>query len=91
MSKKILFEDLLGSKARAKILKVLAINEELTISLLINKTRLNYTNVKKHLDYLISLDLIQEKRFGRIRIYRYKVENIKAKSLKDFIKNLEGE
>ncbi len=91
MSKKILFEDLLGSKARAKILKVLAINEELTISLLINKTRLNYTNVKKHLDYLVSLDLIQEKRFGRIRIYRYKVENIKAKSLKDFIKILEGE
>jgi len=91
MSKKILFEDLLGSKARAKILKVLAINEELTISLIINKTRLNYTNVKKHLDYLVSLDLIQEKRFGRIRIYRYKVENIKAKSLKDFIKILEGE
>ena len=54
-------------------------------------TRLNYTNVKKHLDYLVSLDLIQEKRFGRIRIYRYKVENIKAKSLKDFIRILEFE
>jgi len=91
VAKKILFEDLLGSKARAKILKVLAINEELTISLIINKTRLNYTNVMKHLDYLKSLDLIQEKKFGRIRIYRYKVENIKAKSLKNFIEIIEDE
>ncbi|MFX1344107.1 MAG: ArsR/SmtB family transcription factor [Promethearchaeota archaeon] len=91
MEKKILFEDLLGSRARAKILKVLAQNEELTISLLINKTKLNYTNVMKHLKYLVSLDLIQEKKFGRIKVYRYKVENVKAKSLKDFIAILEDE
>lgn len=89
MAKKIIFEDLLGSRARAKILKVLAQNEELTISLLINKTMLNYSNVMKHLSYLKDLDLIQEKKFGRIRIYRYKIENEKAKSLKELIEILE--
>ena len=36
--KKIIFEELLGSKARSKILKVLAQSEELTLSLLINKS-----------------------------------------------------
>lgn len=82
---KYLIENLFGSKARVKILKTLAQNEELTISLIINKTRLNYSNVAKHLNHLKSLDLIQEKKFGRIKIYRYKIENIKARSLKKFI------
>jgi len=87
---KYLIEDLFGSKARVKILKTLAQNEELTISLIINKTRLNYSNVAKHLNHLKSLDLIQEKKFGRIKIFRYKIENIKARSLKKFIEIWEG-
>jgi len=87
---KYLIEDLFGSKARVKILKTLAQNEELTISLIINKTRLNYSNVTKHLNHLKSLDLIQEKKFGRIKIFRYKIENIKARSLKKFIEIWEG-
>jgi len=88
---KYLIEELLGSKARVKILKTLAKNEELTISLIINQTRLNYSNVMKHLNHLKNLDLIQEKKFGRIKIYRYKIENIKARSLKKFIEIWEGD
>jgi DNA-binding transcriptional ArsR family regulator len=89
MEKKILLEDLLGSRARAKILKILAQNEELTISLIINKTKLNYASAVKHLDYLKKVDFIQEKKFGRIKIYRYKIENPIAKNLKKFIEILE--
>ncbi|MHA2037429.1 MAG: winged helix-turn-helix domain-containing protein [Promethearchaeota archaeon] len=88
---KHLIENLLGSKARVKILKVLALNEELTISLIINATRLNYSNVRKHLNHLKDLDLIQEKKFGRIKIFRYKIENIKARSFKKFIDIWEGD
>ena len=84
-------ENLLGSKARIKILKILAINHELSISQIIKKSRLNHTSVKSHLNYLKSLNLIQEKVFGRIKIYRYKTENIRAKSLKKFIEIWEGE
>ena len=83
-------EDLLGSKARIKILKSLALNGELNISLIISKTRLNHTNVLKHLNLLESYNLIQKKKFGRIKIYRYKDENIKARSLKKFIQIWEG-
>lgn len=83
-------EELLGSKARIKILKILAINEELSITSIIKRTRLNHSNVLKHLNYLIGVDLIQEKKFGRIRIYRYKIENLKARSLKKFIEIWEG-
>ena len=86
-----LVEDVLGSRARVKIIKALAFDEELTISLLIRKTRLNYVIAMKHLKTLESLNLISEKRFGRIRIYRYNIENLKARSLKKFIEIWEDE
>jgi DNA-binding transcriptional ArsR family regulator len=88
---KHLIEDLLGSKARVKILKALAQNEELTISLIIKTTKLNYSNVTNHLNHLKDLDLIQEKKFGRIKIFRYRIENIKARSFKKFIEIWEGD
>jgi hypothetical protein len=91
LEKENLIEDLLGSRARVKILKILAIYDELTISLIIRKTRLNYTCVLKHLKFLKSHNLIQEKKFGRIKIFRYKSENMKARSFKKFIEIWEGE
>lgn len=86
-----LIEDLLGSRARVKILKALAQNEELTISLIISQTKLNHSNVMKHLNHLKDLNLVQEKTFGRIKIFRYRIENIKARSLKRFIEIWEGD
>ncbi len=85
-----IIENLFGSKARLKILKILAINEEMSISSIISKTRLNHSNVIKHLDVLKKFNLVQEKNFGRIRIFRYKIENIQARSFKNFIKIWEG-
>ena len=79
------FEEVFGSKVRIKILKILAQKEELTISLIIQETRLNYASVVNHLDYLKEIGLVQEKRFGRIRIFRYRIENVKARSLAKFI------
>jgi predicted transcriptional regulator len=89
--KKDLIEDLLGSRARVKILKILAKYDELTISLIIKKTRLNYTCVLKHLNFLKLNNLIQEKKFGRIKIFRFKSENMKARSLRNFIEIWEGD
>ncbi len=89
--KEDLIENVLGSKARVKILKTLARNKELTLSLIINNTRLNYSNVIKHLNYLKKINVIQEKRFGRIKIFRYKIENIKARSFKNFLDIWEGD
>jgi predicted transcriptional regulator len=80
-----LVEDLLGSRARVKILKILANENELNISSIIKKAHLNHKNVITHLKYLKQVNLIQEKKFGRIKIFRYKKENLKAKSFKNFI------
>jgi len=91
LEKKNLIEDLLGSRARVKILKTLANYGELTISLIIKKTKLNYSCVLKHLNFLKIYNLVQEKKFGRIKIFRFKSENIKARSLKNFIDIWEGD
>ncbi|HEC39043.1 hypothetical protein LCGC14_2046800 [marine sediment metagenome] len=91
MEPKRLIEDLLGSRARVKILKALSLHEELTISLLIQETKLNHALASKHLRYLIDADLVQEKKFGRIKIYRFKIENVKARSFHTFLKIWEGE
>ena len=91
MEPKRLIEDLFGSRARVKILKELALKEELNISLIIKKTKLNHAGVKKHLRYLLDVGLVQEKKFGRIRIYRFKLENIKARSFLKFLRIWEDE
>ncbi len=80
-----LVENILGSKARLKVIKALALNSELSITQIIKKTKLNHKNVITHLNYLKTLNLVQEKRFGRIKIFRYKLENLRANSLKKFI------
>jgi predicted transcriptional regulator len=80
-----LIEDLLGSRARVKILKILANEDELNISSIIKRAHLNHKNVLRHLKFLKNVNLIQEKNFGRIKIFRFKKENIKAKSFKNFL------
>jgi len=84
-------ETLFCSKARAKIIKILAINGELNISKIIKLTKLNHKIVITHLKYLIEEGIVQEKRYGKIRIFRFKEENIKAKYIKNLIKLIEGD
>ena len=83
-------EDVLGSRAKVKILKELVKAEELTISLIIKRTKLNHSIVSKHLKQLTSLNLIQEKKFGKVRIFRYKIEDPKARSFRTLIDIWEG-
>ena len=79
------FEEILSSKGRVKILKLLALNNEMNISSIVSKAGLNHKSVKNHLIFLKGIDFVQEKQFGRIKIYRYKLENLKARALKNLI------
>ena len=81
-SSKIAIEDLFSSRGRIKILKELAKSQELNISELCRRVNLNHSSTKSHLEVLLQSGLIQEKIFGRIKIYRYNIENLRARSLK---------
>lgn len=81
-SRKIGIEDLFSSRGRIKILKELAVSNELNISELCRRVNLNHSSTKSHLEVLLQSGLIEEKIFGRIKIYRYKIEDLRARSLR---------
>ncbi|MHA1615215.1 MAG: ArsR family transcriptional regulator [Candidatus Thorarchaeota archaeon] len=81
-SRKIGIEDLFSSRGRIKILKELAASKELNISELCRRVNLNHSSTKSHLEVLLQSGLIEEKIFGRIKIYRYKIEDLRARSLR---------
>ncbi|TFG19358.1 MAG: ArsR family transcriptional regulator [Promethearchaeota archaeon] len=85
VSKKISLEEVFSSRGRAKILEVLAKNNEMNISEIIKRTSLNHSSAKCHLKSLEDLGFIQEKIFGRIKIYRFRTEEINARALKNLI------
>lgn len=79
-------EDVLSSKGRVRILKLLAELGELNISAISRTINLNHTAVKDHLRFLTEVGLIKEKKFGRILIYQFDENNILAHSLKQLFK-----
>ena len=81
-SSRVSIEELFSSRGRIKILKELAKSTELNISELCRRVDLNHSSTKSHLDVLTKSGIIEEKKFGRIKIYRYKIEDIRARSLK---------
>lgn len=79
------------SRARIKILRALAPNQEFSISQIIKITKFSRSIVEKHLDYFLSNNLIQEKISDRIKLYTSKIGNIRATSLKEFLEIWEGD
>jgi len=84
-SENVNIEDIFSSRGRTKIIKLLALRDELNISKIVKLTGLNHLSVKTHLFFFKEIDFVQEKIFGRIKIYRFKTENLKAKALKNLI------
>ncbi|MHA1835967.1 MAG: ArsR/SmtB family transcription factor [Candidatus Odinarchaeia archaeon] len=77
-------EKVFSSSGRVKIIKILVEEGELNISEIGRRAHLNHSTTLQHLNFLIKIGLVQEKKFGRIRIYRLKEENIKARALRNF-------
>ena len=75
-------EDVLSSRGRIKIIKILAKEIELNISEIARRSQLNHSTARRHLDFLENASILQKKVFGRIKIYRFKLENVKVKGLK---------
>ncbi len=75
-------EEVLSSRGRVKVLKVLLDSVELNISEVVKRAGLNYTAAASHLDALKKAGLLEEKVFGRIRILRVKLEDPRVQALK---------
>ena len=75
-------EEILSSKGRVKILKILSEIGELNISEIARRAGLNYATTNRHLGVLEEQGLVRHKRFGRIRIFRFNEENRRAELIR---------
>jgi len=82
---KIELHDVFCSRGMTKVLHKIVLCKEINITQLTRETGLNHIQTKKYLKILVSLGLVEEKRFGRIRIFRCKMDNKYMKLLSDFI------
>ena len=80
-----LLEEVFSSRGRTRVLIIVASEMELNISEIVRRARLNFTNVRKHLEFFKSIGLVDEKRFGRIKIYRFNDTNPLGKAIKSLI------
>ncbi len=78
-------EDVLPSKGRVKILKILAEIGELNTSAIARRAGLNYATTIRHLQALEKAGLLRHKSFGRIRIFCFDERNPRARIVKELI------
>jgi len=83
VKEKLALEDVFQSKGRIKILKILSVEGELNISEIAKRAHINHNSTRYHLNFLVKVNILQEKTFGRIRIYRFKVEDLRVRAIKD--------
>ena len=63
--------EVLSSKGRIRILELLSEAMELNVTEIAKRVGLNYSTTNNHLKELEGAGLLAQKRFGRIRIYRF--------------------
>ncbi len=78
-------EDVFSSRGRVRILRILADIGQLNISEIARRAGLNYTTTNRHLQALEKAGLIRHKKFGRIRIFRFNEESIRARMIRRLI------
>jgi len=81
-------EEVLASKSRIRILRVLAMKGPLNITEIRKCTKLNYKSISRALEALKQMRVIGELSIDRTRNFRVKVENAETSALVELIKRL---
>lgn len=82
---KMAMEEILGSRSRLRILKLLYMLGELNLSRIARRINISHREVKKHIQILEAAGLITYKRFGRIKLYRLNESSNKVKAIEALI------
>jgi DNA-binding transcriptional ArsR family regulator len=78
-------EEIFSSKPRIKILKLIFALGSLNVSNIARRINLNYTSTAEHLKVLEVEGILQERTYGRIRMYRFNEGSKKAKAVQNLI------
>ncbi len=82
-------EAVFSSKPRMKILKLIARLGALNVSDIARRIKLNYTATNQHLKLLEAEGVLQQRAYGRIRMYRFNEASPKAKAVQNLIETWE--
>jgi len=83
--KQLQIEEVFSSKPRMKILKLVARLGELNVSDIARRIGVNFTTTSRHLRVLEVEGILQQRVYGRIRMYRFNRASPKAKVVQDLI------
>jgi len=78
-------EDVFSSRGRVRILKILVDVGELNITEIARRARLSHSAANRHLVALREMRVLEEKRFGKIRIFSFKFEDPRVRAIKTLI------
>ncbi len=78
-------EEVLSSKPRLKILKLLNTLGSLNVSNITRQIGVNFTATSEHLKVLEAEGILQVHVYGRVRMYRFKEGSAKAKAVQNLI------
>jgi DNA-binding transcriptional ArsR family regulator len=78
-------EEVFSSKSRMKILKLIYKLGQLNVSDVARRLKLNYSSTSEHLKVLESEGILQERTYGRIRMYRFNEGSAKAKAVQNLL------
>jgi len=80
---------LIGNRGKYKVLKTIYDYGEVNISRIARETGLNYEYVKRYLSELKSMGIINERTFGRAKLYSINYTSSKALLIRDLLRELE--
>ena len=83
------FLEIISSKGKVKILKILLREGQVNISRLVRESGLHYNLVLRHLTDLERQGLVEEVRVGRLRLFSLKLDNPRTIALIEILKALE--
>ena len=78
-------EEVFSSKPRMKILKLISRLGELNVSDVARRIGVNFTTTSRHLRILEDEGILQQRTYGRIRMYRFNQASAKAKAVQTLI------
>ena len=78
-------EEVFSSKSRMKILKLIYQLGQLNVSDVARRLNLNFMSTSEHLKVLEAESILQERTYGRVRMYRFNEGSAKAKAVQTLI------
>jgi predicted transcriptional regulator len=78
-------EEVFSSKSRMKILKLIYQLGQLNVSDVARRLKLNFASTSGHLKLLECEGILQERKYGRVRMYRFNEGSAKAKAVQNLI------